>query len=85
MHFRQASEINPSKSRIANYWQRYTHESLVHWYSNQVVMKSVPCHWLKTINLFTHHINVTKISFETVIILKEIMFTRIFKNQKFKN
>jgi len=47
-HVRQARENSPKKSRPVNHWQWYTYESLVHWCSNWLVVKSVPCHLVQT-------------------------------------
>jgi len=43
-HIIQAQETSPRKSRSVNHWQSYTHGLLIHWCSNWVVVKSVPCH-----------------------------------------
>jgi len=61
-HVRQARENSPKKSKPVNHWQWYTHGSLVHWCSNWLVVKSVPCHldWTRPVfaNLVT---NITSI------------------------
>jgi len=47
-HIRQAWENSPKISRPVNHQQWYTHGSLVHWCSNWLVVKSVPCHLVWT-------------------------------------
>jgi len=59
-HIRQAWETSPKKSRSVNHCQWYTHGLLVPWCSNWGVVKSMPCHLVRTrsisVNLVTFKI-----------------------------
>jgi len=53
-HVIQAWENSPKKSRPVKYWQWHTYGSLVHWCSNWFVVKSVPCHLVRTRPVFAN-------------------------------
>ena len=53
-HVKQAQENSPKESRPVNHWQWHTHGWLVHWCSNWLMVKSVPCHLVWTRLVFTN-------------------------------